>query len=127
MSETQKEPTQLSPSPLESIKTKIGTILSNWKVRLGLVGAIIAAFGLMIFFWPHLVAVQGMKTWAARAGYRPIECMLKDTNDDHYISCSAMSDNQIVPLECSSSVFNLGCRVRYGSSVPPIRPATPTL
>jgi len=127
MSESQQEPTQLSPSPLESMKTKIGTILSNWKVRLGLVGAIIAALGLLIFFWPHWVAVLGMNSWAARAGYQPIECMLKDTNDDHYISCSAMSENQIVPLECSASVFNLGCRVRYGSSVPPIRPATPTL
>jgi hypothetical protein len=47
--------------------------------------------------------------------------MIKDTNEDQYISCTALLDEQIVPLECGVSILNLGCRVNYGTATPSIR------
>ena len=111
MSENQETPDR--DSQVENLKTNLGKILTSWKFRLGFVASVIVVGALLVFFWPHLVAVAGMKSWSAQAGAQPIECMLKDTNDNHYISCSAVLNEQIVPLECSDSVFNLGCRVNY--------------
>lgn len=111
MSENQ-ETTNVS-SQAENFKTKLGKILNSWSFRLGVAASIILAGALFVFFWPHTVAVAGLRNWSAQAGAQPIECMLKDTNDNQYISCSAILNEQIVPLECSNSIFNLGCRVNY--------------
>jgi hypothetical protein len=77
------------------------------------------------FFWQHMIAVVGMNSWASRSGARAIECMVRDTNDDQYVSCSALLDQQIVPLECSSSLLNIGCRVNYGTAAPNLKQLGP--
>lgn len=105
-------------SGIESLKTTISQKLNSWQFKLGLVGAVLVSVLLFLFYWQHIIAVIGMKSWSARAGATSIECMVRDTNDDKYISCSAMLAGQIVPLECSSSLFNIGCRVNYGTAAP---------
>lgn len=114
-------PTSMTTSILDSIKGFIGKILSNWIVRISLVGIVVLGVGIFAFFYQHFVAEMGMKMWTKSSGARPIECVLKDTNNDNYISCSALLGDQVVPLECSSSLFNLGCRVNYGSAVPNVK------
>ena len=101
-------------------------IMSNWKIRTGIIsGAVVSVLiGLFAvnFFWHHWIASFGMKSWASHAGASPIECMIKDTNSDGYVSCSAMLKGEVVPLECGSSLFNIGCRVNYGAAAaPPLR------
>lgn len=95
---------------------KIKAFLSSWKFKLGVVLTSIISVILIIFFWQHIIAVTGMKLWAGHAQAKPIDCMMKDTNDDEYISCTAILNEQIVPLECGISVFNIGCRVNYGAA-----------
>ncbi|HEY9865983.1 MAG TPA: hypothetical protein V6D21_17565 [Candidatus Obscuribacterales bacterium] len=114
-------PTSMTTSILDSIKGFIGKILSNWIIRISLVGIVVLGVGIFAFFYQHFVAEMGMKMWTKSSGARPIECVLKDTNNDNYISCSALLGDQVVPLECSSSLFNLGCRVNYGSAVPNVK------
>lgn len=114
-------PTPITTSILDSIKGFIGKILSNWIVRISLLGIVVLGVGIFAFFYQHFVAEMGMKTWTKSSGARPIECVLKDTNNDNYISCSALLGDQVVPLECSSSLLNLGCRVNYGSAVPNVK------
>lgn len=65
--------------------------------------------------------MQGLKGWANHAQAQAIDCMIQDTNDDQYISCTAKLDNQIVPLECGTSLFNMGCRVNYGNASPSVK------
>lgn len=114
-------PTSMTTSILDSIKGFIGKILSNWIVRISLLGIVVLGVGIFTFFYQHFVAEMGMKMWTKSSGARPIECVLKDTNNDNYISCSALLGDQVVPLECSSSLLNLGCRVNYGSAVPNVK------
>ncbi|WRH68820.1 MAG: hypothetical protein RSE13_12210 [Planktothrix sp. GU0601_MAG3] len=114
-------PTSMTTSIPDSIKGFIGKILSNWTVRISLLGIVVLAVGISAFFYQHFVAEMGMKMWTKSSGARPIECVLKDTNNDNYVSCSALLGDQVVPLECSSSLFNLGCRVNYGSAVPNVK------
>jgi hypothetical protein len=114
-------PTSMTTSILDSIKGFIGKILSNWTVRISLLGIVVLAVGIFAFFYQHFVAEMGMKMWTKSSGARPIECVLKDTNNDNYVSCSALLGDQVVPLECSSSLLNLGCRVNYGSAVPNVK------
>ena len=128
MSETQPETTNIAPPSQNAPTTQSGGFLSNWKVRAGVIGTVIvsAILGLYLvfFFWAHWVAGVGMKSWSSRAGATPIECMIKDTNSDGYVSCSAMLQNEIVPLECGASIFNIGCRVNYGAAAaPPVQPS----
>ena len=104
-----------------TIKRFMGNILSSWKVRIALLAVVLVTIGTFVFFYQHIVAEQGMKMWASRSGARPIECVLRDTNNDNYVSCSALLGEQVVPLECSSSVFNLGCRVNYGAAAPNLK------
>ena len=97
------------------------------RIKLGILGTAVAALvvGMFVvfFFWHHWIATFGMKSWSSHAGATPIECMIKDTNNDGYVSCSAMLQGEVVPLECGASVFNIGCRVNYGSAAaPPVRP-----
>jgi hypothetical protein len=115
---TPETTTESSISGVENFKNTLGNILSSWKLKAGL--AVAALFGLLLltFYWQHMIAVVGMKSWSARSGANPIECMIRDTNDDQYVSCSALLDQQIVPLECSASLFNIGCRVNYGTAAP---------
>lgn len=101
---------------LEPLQTKLGNILGSWKVKVGLASAVLVAIALTVFFWQHAVAGLGMKLWSAQAGATPIECMVKDTNNDQYVSCSAILNEQVVPLECGASVFNIGCRINYGAA-----------
>ena len=129
MSQLQEEKTN-HPTPVaDQIKTEGGNFLQNWKIRTGLivtalVSVIVGLFAL-VFFWQHMVAGMGMNAWSDRAGAKPIECMVKDTNNDGYVSCSAMLRGEVVPLECGSSIFNIGCRVNYGAAAaPPVRPYT---
>ena len=108
--------TESSISGVENLKSSLGNILSSWKLKAGLAVAVLFAGLLFTFYWQHIVAVAGMKSWSSRSGARAIECMVRDTNNDEYVSCSALLDQQIVPLECSSSLFNIGCRVNYGTA-----------
>lgn len=128
MSESQENKTPEAtnpenPSPVTSWLTnfteKMGEIVKSWQFKVGIVVSTLLAGFLLLFFWQHFVAELGMKAWSARAGAQPIECMIKDTNDDQYVSCSAMLKDQVVPLECGSSIFNIGCRVNYGSAASP--------
>lgn len=122
---TENQPTDTSTSMttsiLDSIKGFIGKILSNWIIRISLLGIVVLGVGIFAFFYQHFVAEMGMKMWTKSSGARPIECVLKDTNNDNYVSCSALLGDQVVPLECSSSLLNLGCRVNYGSAVPNVK------
>lgn len=108
---------------LDTVKMSLGNMFSSWQFKVGLgvslaVGAIVSVF-LVTFFWQHNVAEWGMKSWAKRSGAKPIECMIKDTNGDKYVSCTALLNEQVVPLECSASVFNIGCRVNFGAAAAP--------
>lgn len=135
MTETQPEKIIDSPVVSESTSavvseiptTKHSSILSNWKIKAGLIGTVLAftlvGIFAIAFFWAHWIAGMGMRDWSSRAGASPIECMIKDTNDDGYVSCSAMLRGEVVPLECGSSIFNIGCRVNYGAAASPqVRP-----
>lgn len=104
-----------------TIKRFMGNILSSWKVRIALLAVVLVTIGTFVFFYQHIVAEWGMKIWASNAKAEPIECVLRDTNNDNYVSCSALLGEQVVPLECSSSVFNLGCRVNYGAATPNLK------
>lgn len=117
--------TESSISGVENVKNSLGNFLNSWKLKAGL--AVAALFGVLLFafYWQHIIAVVGMKSWSARSGAKPIECMVRDTNNDEYVSCSALLDQQIVPLECSSSLFNIGCRVNYGTAAPNLKVMNP--
>ena len=122
---TPETTTESSISGMENLKNTLGNILSSWKLKAALVVAPILAVLLFTFYWQHIIAVVGMKSWSSRSGAKPIECMVRDTNDDQYVSCSALLDQQIVPLECSASLFNIGCRVNYGTAAPNLRRMNP--
>ena len=123
MTESQSQTTNTSPPVSQPLKAKPGAIFSSWKFKASLVISLVAitftALFLVGFFWAHFVAGIGVKDWSSRAGASPIECMIKDTNDDGYVSCSAMLKGEVVPLECGSSIFNIGCRVNYGAAAAP--------
>ncbi|MGL5080172.1 MAG: hypothetical protein ACRC8A_01665 [Microcoleaceae cyanobacterium] len=108
-----------SSNPVADIKSGVGSFLNSWKLKLGLVVAAIAGMALLSYLWPHIIATQGLKGWAKQSEAKPLTCMMQDTNDDGYVSCSAILDEQIVSLQCSSSLLNMGCRVNYGSVAPP--------
>ena len=110
---------EVSVEVIDNFKVKIKNFFSSWKVKLALIITVLLGIFTLIFFWQHIIAVWGMKTWSTRSGAIPIECMMKDTNDDHYISCSAIRDEQIIPLECGINVLNIGCRVNYGTAASP--------
>jgi len=116
-------PTSMTRSILDSIKGFVGKILSSWKVRIALLGIVLLGGGIFAFFYQHIVAELGMKMWTNSFDHaRPGKCVFKDTNNDTYISCTALlDDEQVVPLECSASLFNLGCRVTYGSALPNVK------
>jgi hypothetical protein len=118
--QTATSPTSTPPGNSSS------NFFSDWRVRVGLlvgtVGGLILSLFLVGFFWPHWLAGLGMRSWSSHANATPIECMMRDTNDDGYVSCSAMLKGEVVPLECGASVFNIGCRVNYGAAAaPPVR------
>lgn len=113
-----KNISEMPESKLPFWQEKIKAFLSSWKFKLSVVLTSIIAIILVIFFWQHTIAVTSMKLWASHAQAKPIDCMMKDTNGDEYISCTAILDEQIVPLECGVSLFNLGCRVNYGTASP---------
>ncbi|MGB3534939.1 MAG: hypothetical protein WBA13_15680 [Microcoleaceae cyanobacterium] len=111
----------VSPSFTEQVKMKMSEIFSSWKLKAGLIILGVISVFIFMFFWPHLVATQGLKGWSTSSGAQSISCMIKDTNDDGYVSCSALLENEVVPLECGSSLFNLGCRINYGAAAPSIK------
>jgi hypothetical protein len=117
-------------NPIEQAKSKLQSIFGSWKVKAGIIGVAIAAisigFLMLSFFWSHIIASRGMSEWSSRASANPIECMIKDTNNDGYVSCSAMLKGEVVPLECGSSIFNIGCRVNYGAAAAPTVRQSPT-
>ena len=117
--------TESSISGVENVKNSLGNVLNSWKLKAGLAVAVLFGVLLFAFYWQHMIAVAGMKSWASRSGARAIECMVRDTNNDEYVSCSALLDQQIVPLECSSSLFNIGCRVNYGTAAPNLKQLGP--
>jgi hypothetical protein len=122
---TPETTTESSISGVENVKNNLLNVLNSWKLKVGLAVAVLFAVSLFAFYWQHIIAVVGMKSWSARSGASPIECMVRDTNNDEYVSCSALLDQQIVPLECSSSLFNIGCRVNYGTAAPNPRQINP--
>jgi len=117
--------TESSISGVENVKNSLGNVLNSWKLKAGLAVAVLFGVLLLSFYWQHIIAVTGMKSWASRSGARAIECMVRDTNNDEYVSCSALLDQQIVPLECSSSLLNIGCRVNYGTAAPNLKQLGP--
>ena len=110
VAETKTAPAVPKRQPAEP---KEGGFLNSWKFKLGLaVAAILAlATGIFIFYYPHWIAMIGLNRWSAESGAQPIDCMMRDTDDNQYVSCSAKLDQKIFPLECGSSLFNIGCRV----------------
>lgn len=105
----------------DAIKGKIAAIFSSWQARIAVAVTLLAGLFLVFYLWQHIIAVVGMNSWASRAHAKPIECMIKDTNNDQYVSCSALLQEQVVPLECSASIWNIGCRVNYGAAAAPVR------
>lgn len=115
----------LNQDSTSSLFSRMFDAVRNWKVLLGLVLVALLGTGILFFSWGHLMADLGMNVWSSKADASPIECMFQDTNDDKYISCSAMLNDEVVPLECGSSLFNIGCRVNYGAAAaPPVRKAS---
>ncbi len=104
-----------------SFVAKIKNFFSSWKFKLILIFSLIITVLSIIFFWQHIIAMQSLKGWAKHAEAEAIDCMIQDTNDDRYISCTAKVDNQIVPLECGTSLLNMGCRVNYGNASPSVK------
>ena len=96
---TPETTTESSISGVENVKNSLVNVLNSWKLKVGLAVAVLFAVLLFAFYWQHMIAVVGMKSWSARSGAQPIECMVRDTNNDQYVSCSALLDQQIVPLE----------------------------
>ena len=94
-------------------------IRDRFKVIIGAIALLFLSW--TIFFWKHIIAMESLKGWALNAQADAIDCMMQDSNNDKYISCSAKLDNQIVPLECGTSLFNMGCRVNYGSASPSVK------
>jgi hypothetical protein len=113
------ENTNLVTSSWTNLTEKLEDIFKSWQLKVGIAVSTLLVLFLVSFFWQHFVARLGMKAWSEQAGADPIECMIKDSNDDQYVSCSAMLKDQVVPLECGSSIFNIGCRVNYGSAAAP--------
>jgi len=91
-------------------------LVGSWKLKVAAIVIVMAGVLWLVFFWQHIIATIGMKAWSSQSGAQPIECMIRDTNSDHYVSCSAKLDSQIVPLECGSDILNIGCRVNYGAA-----------
>jgi hypothetical protein len=91
----------------------VGGFLNSWKFKLGLVlaGIIAVGVGLFIFYYPHTIAMMGLRTWSSESGAEAIDCMMRDTDDNGYVSCSAKMEQKVFPLECGASIFNTGCRV----------------
>jgi len=129
MTETQDKPINESTPTPEAAQTQPGNFLQSWKFKAGLITtaviSVFIGFFLLVFFWHHIVAGMGMNSWSSRAGAEPIECMMKDTNNDGYVSCSAMRNGDVVPLECGVSIFNIGCRVNYGAAAAPSLRSSP--
>lgn len=122
MTEQQAE----APTPTQNkLQALFEALFSDWRLRVavigGAIGAIILGLFLLSFFWQHNIASMGMRSWSARADANPIECMIQDTNNDGYVSCTAMLQGEVVPLECGASIFNMGCRVNYGAAAPTVR------
>jgi hypothetical protein len=105
----------------DSFVVKIKKFISHWKFKLSVVLISLVGILFIIFFWQHIIAVQGLRGWAKHAQAEVIDCMTQDTNGDQYISCTAKIDTQIVPLECGTSLLNMGCRVNYGNASPTIK------
>ncbi|MFB2934995.1 hypothetical protein ACE1B6_06925 [Aerosakkonemataceae cyanobacterium BLCC-F154] len=129
MSETQPEqttnqsPSVVTPTPVatppatKAVPATNSGLFSNWKLKAGIIGTILAIFAIGIFtigfYWVNIVATMGLNNWSRRANAQPIECMMRDTDNNGYVSCSAKeSDGKPIALECGSSIFNIGCRVK---------------
>lgn len=104
-----------------SFVTKIKTFFGSWKFKLIVALIVVVAIAYTVLFWQHIIAMQSLKGWAKQAEAQAIDCMIQDTNDDNYISCTAKLDSQIVPLECGTSILNMGCRVNYGNASPSVK------
>lgn len=123
MTDNSPENTNDLASDTNSIKQKFLNIVNSWQLKVGLVLSVVLAIGLLSFFWSHIVAEWGIKAWSKSSGATPIKCMVRDTNGDEYVSCSAILNEEVVPLECGSSIFNIGCRINYGAAAPSVRPS----
>ncbi len=94
-------------------QVKKTSLLFNWKLLL-VFGVLVFSLILLTLFWlygEHFVAVQSMNTWTNDVNGESVNCVFKDTDSNGYISCTAMVNKQLVPLECGTNIFNLGCRV----------------
>lgn len=107
MSEVQPE------SSIQTESGQAGGFLNSWKFKLGLVVAGIVAIAIAVaaFWFPYWVSMQGLNRWVAESGAEAIDCMMRDTDNNGYISCSAKIDQKVFPLECGADIFNIGCRV----------------
>jgi len=129
MSETQSEqttnqsptvvtPTVTTPPTTKAVPATNNGFLSNWKLKGGIIGTILAIFAIGIFtlsfYWVNIVATTGLKNWSKLANAQPISCMMRDTDNNGYVSCTAkdLETKADLRLECGSSIFNIGCRLR---------------
>ncbi|XWK88750.1 MAG: hypothetical protein U7127_01415 [Phormidium sp.] len=128
MSETQSEqttnqsPTVVTPTDTTAPAKKVvpattSGFLNNWKLKAGIIGTVLVIFAVAIFtlnfYWVNIVATKGLKDWSKHANVQPIECMMRDTDNNGYVSCSAKdNDGKPIALECGSNIFNIGCRVK---------------
>lgn len=114
----------MTQTPKETEKTILDKISDYWHFLVVIVIVFIFAMGILFYFWPNFLAEQGMNTWVSKVPSgeaKAVKCMMRDTNNDGYISCTALLNKQVIPLECGVSVFNIGCRVTYGSATPQVK------
>ncbi|MBL1208527.1 hypothetical protein [Geminocystis sp. GBBB08] len=102
----------------QNLIDKLKVFFASWRFKVTAVISVLMMSLLLVFYWQHIIAVTGMRIWVNHADAKAIDCMVRDTNDDEYISCTAMMNEQVVPLECGTSILNIGCRVNYGSASP---------
>ncbi len=107
------QPQTVSPKQTEDLSDQVGGFLKSWKFKLGVVlaGIIAIGVGIFIFYYPYWIAMTGLTRWSEESGSQAIDCMMRDTDNNKYISCSARIDQKVFPLECGASLFNIGCRV----------------
>ncbi|MFB2838647.1 hypothetical protein [Floridanema evergladense] len=129
MSETQPEqttnqsptvvtPTVTTPPAKKVVPATTSGFLNNWKLKAGIIGTLLAIFAIGIFtlnfYWVNMVSTMGLNKWSKLANAQPIECMMRDTDNNGYVSCSAknLETKAEIRLECGASIFNIGCRLK---------------
>ena len=107
---------ELTDSQSSSINV-VEKLISGWKWKLPVLVVLICTSIFFFFYGQHFMAVKSMNAWANDVSGKPVNCVFRDTDSNGYISCTAMVNEKLVPLECGTNIFNLGCRVNYSGGV----------